>query len=229
MLTIRPASQRGTSHSDWLNSHHTFSFADYYDPQLTQFGHLRVINEDVIQPQSGFGFHSHHNMEILTYLIEGALTHQDSLGNGSIIKPGDIQRMSAGTGIRHSEFNHSKTDVLHLIQIWVLPNQQHLEPSYEQKTIGSAHNEWVLIASSESHPHAVKIHQNLNLWVAHIKPHHTLSYDLNNHDGWLQVVKGQLQINERFITAGDGVSIHNETMLVLNSLTDSEVLLFDMF
>lgn len=230
MLTIRPSSQRGLTQYDWLNSRHTFSFADYYDPQFMACGHLRVINEDIISPQGGFGLHPHRNMEILTYVIDGALAHQDNLGNGSIIKPGDIQRMSAGTGIRHSEYNHSKDEPLHLLQIWVLPNQQDLPPSYEQKTIQTSVNDWILIASPTPHPHVVMIHQNLDLWVAYLSTGHTLDYDLKHHESWVQVIKGAMTINGKPVAAGDGIYITNEFKLFFDNVTtDAEILLFDMF
>ena len=166
MITIRKSTDRGQSQLPWLQSFHTFSFAGYHDPKFIHFGPLRVINEDTIKTGRGFGKHPHKNMEIITYVVEGSLEHKDSLGTGSIIKPGEIQRMSAGQGIEHSEFNHSDTDLLHLLQIWILPEKTDQPSSYEQKPINKKHNELILIGSRDGSAEAVTIHQDVNLFNA---------------------------------------------------------------
>jgi redox-sensitive bicupin YhaK (pirin superfamily) len=227
-LLLRPSQQRGLTQTDWLTSWHSFSFAEYVDPDFVEFGYLRVINEDIIQPNGGFGLHAHRNMEIITYVISGALRHQDSLGNGSVITPGDIQRMSAGRGIQHSEFNASDTQLLHLLQIWIKPNQTNLPPSYEQKKIHLQRNHWIMLASPNPDPHAVTIHQNTQIWIAYLDPQQTLSYSLNQRTGWLQVIDGNLLCNDLPLHAGDGVGIISESTLSLQCLTPATVLWFDM-
>lgn len=226
MITIRKANERGTSKMDWLDSHHTFSFADYHDPSFMGFGNLRVINEDYIKASGGFPTHPHRNMEIITYVVDGALEHKDSLGNGSIIKPGEIQRMSAGTGVRHSEFNHSNHDTLHLLQIWIMPEQTGLMPSYEQKTITKAPNKWILIGSQTAHPDAVIINQKLSLFVAYLNKGHALPCEVN-HQSWLQIIKGEVELNGHTLQPGDGVGIVGEKNMAITCLKDAEVLFFD--
>ncbi|MBS0359381.1 MAG: pirin family protein [Proteobacteria bacterium] len=229
MIRIRKSNERGNTQIDWLNSFHTFSFAEYYDPDFMGFSTLRVINEDFIQPASGFGKHPHKNMEIITYIVQGSLEHQDSMGNGSIIKPGEIQRMSAGTRVEHSEFNHSKTELLHLLQIWILPEESGLQPGYEQKTIKKSDNQLILIGSRSGGDGAVTIHQDVNLYVAYLKQHHSIHYDLKHERQiWLQLIKGEIDLNTHQLSAGDGVAVTNENKIEIKSLKDAEFLMFDL-
>ncbi len=227
MITIRKANQRGTSKMNWLNSQHTFSFADYHDSRFMRFGYLRVINEDVIQASAGFPMHPHRDMEIITYVVEGALEHKDSLGNGSIIRPGEIQRMSAGAGVRHSEFNYSNSEALHLLQIWILPEKTGLMPSYEQKTITKTPNTWILIGAQAEHSNAVVIHQKLRLFVTYLESGHSLPCKMK-HQGWLQVIKGEIELNDHPLQHGDGVGMIDETNMNITCLKDAELLFFDM-
>lgn len=229
MITIRKSNDRGQSQLAWLQSFHTFSFAEYHDPKFVHFGPLRVINEDTIKSGRGFGRHPHKNMEIITYVVEGSLEHKDSLGTGSIIKPGEIQRMSAGQGIEHSEFNHSDTDLLHLLQIWILPENTDITSSYEQKPISKKHNEFILIGSRDGGAETVTIHQDVNLFVAYLTPNHTLKYELKEgRKGWLQLIKGKIDLNNHILSAGDGVSIKEEKELTLHSYKNAELLFFDL-
>lgn len=228
MITIRHSDQRGRTTVDWLNGYHSFSFADFHDRNWERFGSLRVINEDFIEPGRGFAMHSHHNMEILTYVISGSLIHHDNLGNSSIIQPGEIQRMSAGHGVRHSEFNHSKQTKLHLLQIWVQPDTVNIEPSYEQKTIAKQMNHLVLIGAPTSTPHTVLIHQNLLVYAGYFQQNSHLSHPLQGQQGWLQLIKGSIECNGALLSPGDGIALHNEPQIVIHCLNDAEFLLFDM-
>lgn len=228
MIYIRKSQERGLGRTQWLNSLHTFSFADYYDPQFMGFGNLRVINEDTVQPGFGFGKHPHNNMEIISYVVEGSLEHKDSMGTGSVITPGEIQIMSAGTGVEHSEFNHSKTDLLHFLQIWIIPEKSNLKPSYQQKKIQQTKNIWILIGSREQQDSAVKINQDVDLFAAFITPNNSLDYELqNNRMAWLQLIKGKITLNNQEILAGDGVAIENEKIHI-KCLEDAELLFFDL-
>lgn len=230
MITIRPSSARGHVKIDWLDTRHTFSFGSYYDPQHTGFGNLLVINEDVISPGKGFGTHGHQNMEIVTYVIDGELEHRDSIGNGETITGGEVQRMSAGTGIRHSEFNHSPQNPVHLLQIWIIPDTKNLEPSYEQKIFPPTekYDQLCLLASPDARDNSLKIHQNVDLWSSILTAGKTLDYPLSQQDyGWLQVVKGKLTVNGAVTGAGDGVAIKDEQSLNLTAQEDNtEFLLF---
>lgn len=234
MITIRPAQARGMANFGWLDSRHTFSFGQYYDPNYMGFGSLRVINEDKVKPGTGFGTHPHHNMEIITYIIEGNLEHKDSMGNGSIIRPGDVQRMSAGTGIKHSEFNPSTTDPVHLLQIWIVPETLGLTPSYEEKYFSPTQKQGklCLIGSQDGRDGSVTIHQNVDLYATQLNPEETLSYSLaENRKLWMQIVKGAVQIGEQDnqLYPGDGASIMQETDIKLKGLSpETEVLLFDL-
>jgi redox-sensitive bicupin YhaK (pirin superfamily) len=229
MITIRKSADRGKTQTDWLESYHTFSFADYDDPKHRNFGHLRVINEDFVQGGNGFPLHPHHDMEIITYVVEGEIAHKDSMGNGSIIKPHEIQKMSAGSGVRHSEYNASKDKLLHLLQIWIMPDQQGITPAYEQKKIPDISNQLILIGSSSGGEHAVKIHQDVNLYVSYLEPKANLAYNLNDqHIAWLQVIKGEVKLNGKILLPGDGAAIKNEKSLVIESAVQSEILLFDL-
>ncbi|MBD2023772.1 pirin family protein [Leptolyngbya sp. FACHB-711] len=232
MITIRPAQERGTANFGWLDSRHTFSFGEYYDPNHMGFADLRVINEDKVTPGQGFGTHGHRDMEIISYVLEGALEHKDSIGTGSIIRPGDVQRMSAGTGIQHSEYNASKTEPVHFLQIWILPEQKGIEPGYEQKTFTEAdkRGRLCLVGSQDGRDGSITIHQDVNLYAAALnqseKVNHTFA---NGRTAWLQVVRGSVQLNEQTLTAGDGVAITNEAAITLQgAVNDTEVLLFDM-
>lgn len=229
MIYIRKNNDRGKTQNDWLNSFHTFSFGNYYDPGHMSFGSLRVINEDIVQPGKGFGRHPHNNMEIITYIIEGGLEHQDSMGTHSVIKPGEIQRMSAGTGIEHSEFNYSKTDPVHLLQIWIIPEKQNLTPSYEQKNIHQEKNKLILIASPEGNNNAVKIHQDVELYVAYLATNQKLEYKIKAKRGvWIQIVKGEMDLNANNLSAGDGAAIFDETKIEVQAKNDAEFLFFDL-
>ena len=229
MITIRKAEERGYANYGWLDTYHTFSFAQYYDPQQINFRSLRVINEDKVIGGKGFHTHGHHDMEILTYVLEGELEHQDSLGTGSVIRHGEIQRMSAGTGIKHSEFNHSATNTLHLLQIWIIPDQKNLEPSYEQKAIAFSPHTLQLIASPTGAGNAVKVHQDVNLYAGILPLGQSLTHPLDGgRYGWLQVARGQITLNGVHLRAGDGAAISEETSLAIQSLEDSEILLFDL-
>lgn len=231
MITLRQSQERGHANHGWLDSYHTFSFANYYDPQHMGFRALRVINEDRVQAGRGFGTHGHRDMEIVTYVLEGELEHKDSIGNGAIIRPGEVQRMSAGTGIMHSEYNPSKTQPVHLLQIWILPNQQGLEPSYEQKafSVEERQGKLRLIAAPDGRDGAVTIHQDVNLYSAILQPQDRVTYQLQpNRYAWLQVARGTVNLNDHSLNAGDGVATSAAQLLEINSDRDAEILLFDL-
>ncbi len=229
MIQIRKAEDRGHFDHGWLKTYHTFSFADYHDPKWMGFRSLRVINEDYVKPGEGFPTHSHRDMEIITYILEGALEHKDSLGTGSVIKPGEVQRMSAGTGVSHSEYNPSKKETVHLLQIWILPEQEGIKPSYEQKSLESnVKNQLQLIVSRENGK-AVKIHQDVKLYTARLDQNSKLTYPINRKRyGWLQVAKGTVSLNNQTLKAGDGAAIENEETINVNATQPSEILLFDL-
>jgi hypothetical protein len=231
MLTIRKAEDRGHANHGWLNTYHTFSFANYYEPKHMGFRALRVINEDRVSPGNGFGTHGHRDMEIITYVLEGALEHKDSIGTGSVIQPGEVQRMSAGTGILHSEFNHSKTDSVHFLQIWLLPEKEGLPPSYEQrnfspaKTPGKLH----LVAARDGRDAAVTVHQDVDLYAAVLEPGDRVSHSLQpQRHAWVQVARGAITLNGLSLDMGDGAAISEETDVVIEATTDAEILLFDL-
>lgn len=230
MLSLRKANERGLTEIDWLKSYHTFSFGNYYDLQHMGCGSLRVINEDRVQPGKGFEAHQHNDMEIISYVIEGALEHKDSMGTGSIIRPGEIQRMTAGTGVKHSEFNASKSEQVHFLQIWIIPNKKSLKPSYEQKAIPqSIKNELILIASPNGGDNAVLIHQEVDLYAAYLNKNQSISHSFKTSQlGWLQLIKGQLKINEQLLNAGDGAQLNNPGTYEITSIGDAEFLLFDL-
>lgn len=228
MLNIRTSNERGHANHGWLNSFHTFSFADYHDPRHMGFRSLRVINEDWVAPGKGFGMHPHQNMEILTYVVSGAIAHKDSLGNSEILRPGEIQRMTAGSGIMHSEFNPSDTEPLHLLQIWIVPNRRSLTPSYEQKEIPKrAAGELVLIASPDGHG-TVTINQDVRLYCSHFHANQTVVHPLvEGRAAWLQLIKGSVTVNGKSLQAGDAAAIEDEDMTITAN-SDSEFLLFDL-
>ncbi len=231
MINIRRSNERGHADHGWLDTYHSFSFANYYDPNYMGFRSLRVINEDKIAGGGGFGTHGHKDMEIITYVLEGALEHRDSLGTGSIIKPGEIQRMSAGSGILHSEYNNSPTSPVHLLQIWLIPDEKGLTPSYEQTQtkVATKPNQLHLIAGAEGGEGAVIIHQDVHLYAGIIEPGKTLSYELDrNRHAWLQVAGGAIDLNGKGLKAGDGAAISLETDLVITGEEKAEILLFDL-
>jgi redox-sensitive bicupin YhaK (pirin superfamily) len=231
MITIRPGEKRGHAQHGWLESFHTFSFADYYDPAHMGFRQLRVINEDRVQPGRGFATHSHRDMEIITYVLEGAIEHQDSLGNGSVIRPGDVQRMSAGTGITHSEHNHSQTDLLHFLQIWILPESQGLAPGYEQCSFAVAERQrrLRLVASRDGRDGSVTVHQDVNLFAALLDRGDQVIHDLHpNRHAWLQAARGTITLNDVSLSVGDGASVSDTSTLRISADTPAEILLFDL-
>jgi quercetin 2,3-dioxygenase len=227
-MQIRRAGGRGHTKLDWLDSWHSFSFDNYYDPKYIHFGPLRVINEDIIEPGEGFGMHAHREMEILTYVISGGLQHRDSLGNGSIIHAGEIQRMSAGTGIQHSEFNASPSQSVHLLQIWILPAQKEVQPGYEQVQIADGVG-WQLIAAAIKQPKAVLIHQNVAVYLAKAKPGEKLSLAVNSGRlAWLQLIKGVINIDGQMAGPGDGISLDRPVTTDIYTKDGAEILLFDL-
>ena len=232
MIKIRPQAERGAADFGWLDSRHTFSFGSYYDPKQMGFASLRVINEDKVLPGKGFGTHGHRDMEIISYVLAGGLEHRDSMGNGSVIRHGDVQRMSAGTGVRHSEFNASDTDPVHFLQIWLVPDRQGLEPSYEEKNFSpkDRQGKLTLIASANGKDDSVTIHQDANIYLSSLSPSDRLNYKIEpNRAVWLQVATGAVKLNDRSLEAGDGAAITDEAEIAIaGSAADSEILLFDM-
>ena len=212
MIDIIRSSSRGTADHGWLKSRHTFSFADYHNPSMMGFAALRVVNEDWIDPGKGFGTHPHRDMEIVTYMIDGALEHKDNMGNGSVIRPGELQRMTAGTGILHSEFNHSNKDQAHLLQIWILPEQEGLEPGYEQKLFPSEQkrNRWCLVSSRDGRDGSLTIHQDLNLYSTVLDENVEIEFEFDEvRRGFLQVVLGTVEIDGAELIAGDAVTMED--------------------
>jgi redox-sensitive bicupin YhaK (pirin superfamily) len=232
MIEIRRSSERGHANHGWLDTYHTFSFDTYYDPQHVHFRDLRVINEDRVAPGQGFPTHPHRDMEIITYVLEGAIEHKDSMGTGSVIRPGEIQHMSAGTGVTHSEFNPSRSESLHLLQIWILPKIKSIRPSYDQKATNLAKHpgELCLIASgSQAGENTVRINQDTDLYAGVLKSGTTVHHSLEpNRYAWLQMARGKIQLNGVSLQAGDGAAISAETTLEIKSQEDSEILLFDL-
>jgi hypothetical protein len=231
MINVRHSNERGGGDYGWLNTRHTFSFDQYYDPKHMGFRSLRVINEDHVAPAGGFPTHPHRDMEIITYVLDGALEHKDSLGTGSVIRPGDGQRMSAGRGIRHSEMNPSTKDPVHLLQIWITPDQSGYDPSYEQKAFPEAEKRGKLrlIASPDGKDGSVTIHQDARLYVSLLSPGQTVVHELGKgRYAWLQVAKGAVELNGKKLSQGDGAAIENESALKIKGVEDSEILLFDL-
>ena len=231
MIRVRKASERGHFDRGWLDTYHTFSFSRYYDPRHMGFRALRVINEDRVQPGRGFGTHPHEDMEIVTYVLAGALAHKDSLGTGSAIRPGELQRMTAGTGISHSEFNPSQTEPVHLYQIWLLPEREGLEPSYEQKAFSEEerHNRLRLVASPDGGDGSLTIRQDARLYLATMDEGYEVSHDVRpGRHAWVQVLRGNVSLNGQAISAGDGAAVSEESALAIRAESPSEVLLFDL-
>ena len=231
MITVRQAKERGHFDFGWLDTYHTFSFGDYYDPRFMGFRDLRVINEDRVHPGRGFPTHGHRDMEIITYILEGALEHKDSIGTGSVIRPGEVQRMSAGRGVRHSEHNNSQTDPVHLLQIWITPNEEGIEPSYEQKTYtdDEKRGRLRLIASPDGRDDSVTIHQDARVYAALLEPGAEISNELDPaRYAWLQVARGAIRLNDHLLNQGDGAGLHREPTLKLTGHQAAEILLFDL-
>jgi len=232
MIEIRKSQDRGTANLGWLNSRHTFSFGDYYDSRQMGFGPLRVINEDRVSPGEGFGTHGHRDMEIISYVLEGALEHKDSIGTGSVIRPGDVQVMSAGTGIRHSEFNHSKTEPVHFLQIWIEPDREGIAPRYDQKHFSDdeKRGRLRLVGSSDGREGSIVIHQDVRLFAALLNTEQEVSLALSpGRRAWLQVVRGAVRTSDHDLNAGDGVAIKGEPAVsVVAKTAGAEILLFDL-
>jgi redox-sensitive bicupin YhaK (pirin superfamily) len=231
MITIRKSNDRGHANQGWLDSYHTFSFANYHDNKWMGFRDLRVINQDKIAQGKGFGTHGHENMEIVTYVYEGALEHKDSMGTGSVLRPGDVQRMSAGTGVTHSEFNHSKTEELQLLQIWIFPEKKGIKPEYEEKRFEpeTKKNRLRLVVSQGGKGGSVAINQNASIYATLLDEGKTVSHSLRPSRGaWVQVVKGLLELNEKILGPGDGAAIEDEKELNFTAKKNSEFLLFDL-
>jgi redox-sensitive bicupin YhaK (pirin superfamily) len=231
MIQIRPAAERGHFNHGWLETYHTFSFGDYHDPAHHHFRALRVMNEDRVAPGQGFGMHPHRDMEIVTYVLEGALEHQDSMGNGEVLRPGELQRMTAGTGIMHSEFNPSSTEPVHLYQIWLFPEGKGLSPSYEQKAFADEekHNRWRLVASRDGREGSLTIHQDAEIHLARLEEGRQLAHSVSpGRHVWLQVLRGAATLNGQSLDAGDGAAVSEESKLTVEAATDAELLLFDL-
>lgn len=231
MITIRKSHERGSTKIGWLNSRHTFSFGDYHDPEHVNFGPLRVINEDVIAGGGGFQAHPHAEMEIVTYILSGALRHQDSLGTGSVIRPGEIQRMSAGTGIVHAEFNASPDEPCHLLQIWIVPSARGIEPSYEQKSIdpGTICNKLARIAAPEPRANEVRLMQDAEIWAAKFDHEEEAIHTLSpGRRAWIQVANGQIVLGGDVLVQGDAAGITDQDQIRIRTRGAAEILLFDM-
>jgi hypothetical protein len=232
MITVRPAAERGVANFGWLDSRHTFSFGHYYDPDHMGFGALRVINEDRVAPGGGFDTHGHQDMEIISYVLDGALEHTDSIGTGSVIRPGDVQVMSAGTGIRHSEFNHSKKEPVHFLQIWVLPDRNGIAPRYDQKSFADAEkrDRLRLVGSPDGRDGSIVIHQDAEIYDALLSRDQAVSHDLKaGRKSWIQVVRGAVEVNGKAAAAGDGVAVEDEAIVSIAARQDdSHVLVFDL-
>lgn len=230
MIILRPGNERGHANHGWLDSYHTFSFANYYDPRHMGVSRLRVINDDTVAPGAGFGTHGHADMEIISYVLSGALAHKDSMGHGSIIRPGDVQRMSAGKGIRHSEFNASREEPVNFLQIWILPNVSGIEPSYEQKNFADELTGRLrLVASPDGQDASLNLHQDAYMFAGKPQDGETLSHTLAaNRTVYIHVAKGQLELNGFSMAAGDGASITDEPIITLMGKDNAEVLLFDL-
>jgi quercetin 2,3-dioxygenase len=229
MITIRRAKERGHADHGWLDSHHTFSFADYYDPRHMGFRDLRVINEDRVAPGGGFPTHGHRDMEIVSYVLDGELEHKDSLGTGSVIRPGDVQRMTAGTGVHHSEFNASKSKPVHFLQIWIMPRARSLSPSYAQKTFGDERKGKLrLVVSPDGADGSLTVNQDARIYAALLAPGEEVTHTVQGEGAWLQVARGAVELNGTALGEGDGASSTEEKKLTIKATAPAEVLLFDL-
>ena len=231
MILLRPARERGLTELGWLLSRHTFSFGEYQDSRYMGYRTLRVINDDRVGPGAGFGAHPHRDMEILSYVLEGAMEHEDSLGTGSVIRPGELQRMTAGTGITHSEFNASATEPLHFLQIWVLPEKRGLEPGYEQRAfpLDEKRGELVLVASRDGHEDSLTVHQDLRVYAGRLAAGDAAGHRiLPARHVWVQAARGAVSVDDVSLEEGDGAAVNEEAHVEIRALTDAEVLLFDL-
>ncbi len=231
MITLRRADQRGSTKLNWLDSRHTFSFGDYYDQQHMGFGSLRVINEDRVNPGGGFPTHSHRDMEIITYVLEGAVAHKDSTGTSTLIRPGDVQRMSAGTGISHSEYNASQNEPVHFLQIWIVPDEMGLVPGYEQKafSLDKHRGTGTLVASKDGRDGSITVHQNVDVWAARLSPEEQAVFRSKpNRRAWIQMARGAAMLNGTRLRAGDGAAASQEEILEIKAIDDAEFLMFDL-
>ena len=230
-IKVRLAKERGHANHGWLNSFHTFSFADYHDPQHMGFRSLRVINDDTVQPGKGFGEHAHRDMEIISYVIEGALEHKDSMGNGSVIKEGNVQHVSAGSGITHSEFNHSDKDPVHFLQIWIEPDNKGIQPFYDEISVEKDENQNSLkiIGSADGQYGGVTIHQDVNVYFGHLKKGETVPKKTSQERGiWIQVIEGNIRVCDSDLARGDGISIENSDQIKIDAQSQAKFLLFDI-
>jgi redox-sensitive bicupin YhaK (pirin superfamily) len=231
MITLRPAQQRGATKLSWLDSRHTFSFGDYHDPQHMGFSDLRVINEDRVIPGAGFPTHSHRDMEIVTYVLEGAVAHKDSAGTSTTIRPGEVQRMSAGTGISHSECNASQNEPVHFLQIWIVPDKMGLVPGYEQKAFSLRKHPGTgtLVASKDGRDGSITVHQNVDVWAAHLSPEEQAVFRLKpNRRAWIQMARGAGILNGTLLGAGDGAAASQEGILEIKAVDEAKFLMFDL-
>jgi len=231
MITIRRAADRGHADHGWLNTYHTFSFASYQDPEHVRFRTLRVMNEDVVQPGQGFGTHPHHDMEIVTYVLEGQLEHQDSMGNGSVIHAGEFQRMTAGTGITHSEFNPSESEPVHLYQIWLFPSEKGLEPSYEERSFtDDMQNRLRLVASPDGREDSLTIHTDASIYLSRLETGQSVEHEVaGDRHAWLQVLRGAVELNGESLAISDGAAVSDEQRLSITAAGESaEIMLFDL-
>jgi len=230
MKVIRKANERGHAQHGWLDTYHTFSFAQYYDPNWMGFRSLRVINDDLVMPGMGFGTHPHRDMEIITYVLSGALEHKDSMGNGRVIRPGEVQYMAAGTGIQHSEFNPSPDEAVHLLQIWIMPERKGLKPRYGEKSMGNAPTgRFNLVASQSGRDQSLPINQDADLYLARLEPGQDAAHELKpQRHAWLHVAEGEVKLDGRTLSTGDAAALSEETGLRLSATKPSQVLLFDL-
>ena len=230
MMKIRKANERGHAEHGWLDTYHTFSFADYYDPDWTGFRSLRVINDDLVMPGMGFGTHPHRDMEIITYILSGALEHKDSMGNGRVIRAGEVQYMSAGTGVQHSEFNPSKDQPVHLLQIWILPDRKDAKPRYAEKSLADAPTGVLhLVTSSTGREGSIAIHQDADLWLAKLDAGNRVAHQLAaGRHAWVHVAEGEMSLNGKNLGGGDAAAISEERSLELSATKPSQILLFDL-
>lgn len=231
MLALRKAADRGRSRISWLDSYHTFSFADYHDPNAMGFRSLRVINDDTVAPGGGFGTHGHRDMEIITYVLEGALEHADSLGTGSVIRPGDVQKMSAGSGIRHSEFNHSQSDPVHFLQIWLIPDRSGVQPGYQQLHFPreAKLGKLLLVASNEKRDGLIHVQQDAKLYVSVLEEGQRVEHELaHGRHAWVHIARGAAIVNGQTLSAGDGAAINGQSKIEISGAPAGELLLFDL-
>jgi len=230
MMKIRKANERGHAEHGWLDTYHTFSFADYYDPQWMGFRSLRVINDDLVMPGKGFGMHPHRDMEIITYILSGALEHKDSMGNGRVIRTGDVQYMAAGTGVQHSEFNPSKDEAVHLLQIWIQPDAKGVKPRYAEKSFKTATPGILnLVTSKTGRDGSIAIHQDADLWLAKLEAGNRVTHRLaSDRYAWVHVAEGEVSLNGKTLTGGDAAAVSQEGALELSATKPSQVLLFDL-